>query len=150
LLIEERDLSEIEAITVVTDRGPFDPQKIAIANALASEANARIDLLYPVERGATVTQRDTIEEYLAELESLCSVPVNRSVVETDDPTEDFVAVTDPADVLIIGTDGGRIRGNLFGRPADWIVDTVDCTAIQVQPNGSRPGLFRRVFERIVF
>jgi amino acid transporter/nucleotide-binding universal stress UspA family protein len=150
LLIEERDLIEIDAITVVTDRGPFDPQKIAIADALASEAGARIDLLYPVDSGATAAQRDTIADYLTELESLCSAPVKRSVVETDDPTEDFVAVTDPADVLVIGTDGGRIRGNLFGRPADWIVDTVDCTAIQVQPNGSQPGLFRRLFERVVF
>ncbi|WP_323191926.1 amino acid permease [Halostella sp. PRR32] len=150
LLIEERDLAGIDAITVVTDRGPFDPQKIAIADALASEAGARIDLLYPVERNATTAQRETVEDYLSELESLCSVPVKRSVVSTDDPTEDFVAVTDPADVLIIGTDGGRIHGNLFGRPADWIVDKVDCTAIQVQPNGSRPGLFRRLFERVVF
>jgi amino acid transporter/nucleotide-binding universal stress UspA family protein len=150
LLIEERDLAEIDAITVVTDRGPFDPQKIAIADALANEAGASIDLLYPVDSGATAAQRETVENYLTELESLCSAPVKRSVVETDDPTEDFVAVTDPADVLIIGTDGGRIRGNLFGRPADWIVDTVDCTAIQIQPNGSQPGLFRRLFERVVF
>ncbi|WP_136717939.1 amino acid permease [Halorientalis salina] len=151
LFIEERDLSDIHSITVVTDRGPFDPQKIAVANALASETGSRIDLLYPVDGGATEAQRETIDEYLAELEDLCSVPVYRSVVETDDPTSDFVSATDPADVLIIGTDGGRIRGNLFGRPADWIVDTVDCTAIQIKPAGSkRPGILRRTVERLVF
>lgn len=151
LLIEERDLADIHSITVVTDRGPFDPQKIAIANALASETGSRIDLRYPVDGSATETQRETLDEYLAELEELCSVPVYRSVVESDDPTRDFVSATDPTDVLVIGTDGGRLRSNLFGRPADWIVDSVDCTAVQIQPARSeRPGVFRRTIERIVF
>jgi hypothetical protein len=62
-----------------------------------------------------------------------------------------VSATDPTDVLVIGTDGGRLRSNLFGRPADWIVDSVDCTAVQIQPARSeRPGVFRRTIERIVF
>ncbi|WP_336000073.1 universal stress protein [Halorientalis halophila] len=151
LLIEERDLGDIHSITVVTDRGPFDPQKITVANALATETGSRIDLLYPVDGDATGAQRETLDEYLAELEALCSVPVYRSVVESDEPAREFVDATDPADVLIIGTDGGRIRSNLFGRPADRIVDSVDCTAIQIQPADSeRPGLLRRVVERIVF
>ena len=151
LLIEERDLTDIHSITVVTDDGPFDPQKIAIANALASETQSRIDLLYPVTGSATDSQRETIEEYLAELEELCSVPVYRSVVESDDPARDFVSATDPADVLLIGTDGGRLRRNLFGRPADWVVDSVDCTAVQIEPARSeRPGFLRRTIERIVF
>ena len=151
LLIEERDLADIHSITVVTDHGPFDPQKIAIANALASEAGSRIDLLYPVDGSATEVQRETLDEYLAELEELCSVPVYRSVVESDDPTRDFVSATDPTDVLVIGTDGGRLRSNLFGRPADWIVDSVDCTAVQIEPAGSDgPGVLRRVVERLVF
>jgi len=151
LLIEERDLADIHSITVVTDRGPFDPQKIAIANALASETGSRIDLRYPVDGSATETQRETLDEYLAELEELCSVPVYRSVVESDDPTRDFVSATDPTDVLIIGTDGGRLRSNLFGRPADWIVDSVDCTAVQIEPAGSDgPGVLRRLVERLVF
>jgi amino acid transporter len=151
MMIEERDLSDIHSITVVTNTGPFDPQKITVANALASETGSRIDLLYPVDESATDAQRETIDEYLAGLEELCSVPVYRSVVETDDPMRAFVTATDPADVLIIGTDGGRIRGSLFGRPADWIVDTVDCTAIQIQPAGSRrAGILRRTFERFVF
>ncbi|NHN47532.1 amino acid permease [Halostella sp. JP-L12] len=150
LLIEDRDLDRIHSITVVTDRGPFDPRKIAVANALASEAGARIDLLYPLDGAATETRRETIDEYLAELESLCSVPVNRSIVRTDDPERDFVSVTDPSDVLVIGTDGGRIRGNLFGRPADRIVDSVDCTAIQIDSKEGRSGPLRRIVERVVF
>ncbi|RXK48594.1 amino acid permease [Halorientalis pallida] len=151
LLIEERDLTDIHSITVVTDDGPFDPQKIAIANALASETGSRIDLRYPVTGSATEPQRETIEEYLSELEELCSVPVYRSIVESDEPAHDFVSATDPADVLIIGTDGGRLRSNLFGRPADWIVDSVDCTAVQIEPAGSDgPGFLRRVVERLVF
>ena len=150
LLIEDRDIDRIDAVTVVTDRGPFDPRKIAVANALAGEAGANIDLVYPLDNAATETRRETIDEYLGELESLCSVPVNRSLVQTDDPERDFVSVTAPSDVLVIGTDGGRIRGNLFGRPADRIVDSVDCTAIQVESNRERSGPLRRVVERVVF
>ncbi|WP_265108609.1 amino acid permease [Halosolutus halophilus] len=150
LLIEDRDLDRVDAVTVITDRGPFDPQKITVANALASEAGGSIDLLYPLDDAATQTQRETIDEYLAELESLCSVPVNSSIVETDDPERDFVSVTTSADILVIGTDGGRIRGNLFGRPADRIVNSVDCTAIQVESNWGSSGPLRRAVERFVF
>jgi len=151
LLVEERDLDAVGSVTVVTDRGPFDPQKIAVANALAVEADTYVELLYPVGSDATTAQRETIDAYLADLEELCDTPVERSVVETDDPTRTFAAATGPEDILVIGSDGGRISGSLFGRPADWIVDTVDCTAIQVLPDGStRPGFLRRVFERVVF
>ncbi|WP_226483294.1 amino acid permease [Natrinema amylolyticum] len=150
LLIEDRDLDRIDSVTVITDRGPFDPQKITVANALASEAGGSIDLLYPLESTATETQHETIDEYLEELESLCTVPVNRSIIETDEPERDFVSVTNTSDILVIGTDGGRIRGNLFGRPADRIIDSVDCTAIQVESEWGGPGPLRRAVERIVF
>ncbi|MFC6769146.1 amino acid permease [Natrinema soli] len=150
LLVEDRDLNRIDSVTVVTDRGPFDPQKITVANALATEAGGSITLLYPLDDAATETQRETIDEYLAELESLCSVPVNRSIVETDDPERDFVSVTNAGDILVIGTDGGRIRGNLFGRPADRIIDSVDCTAVQVNSKRGGSGPIRRLVERMVF
>ncbi|WP_135819740.1 amino acid permease [Halostella litorea] len=151
LLIEERELDRLDRVTVVTDRGPFDPRKIAVADALATEAGASIELLYSVEPTATDAQRETIDDYLSELEALCTAPVVRSVIQTDDPEGDFVAAAGSSDVLIIGTDGGRIRGNVFGRPADWIVDTVDCTAIQVKPSGSGgPGVLRRTVERLAF
>ncbi|QLK25082.1 amino acid permease [Natrinema zhouii] len=150
LLVEDRDLDRIDSVTVVTDRGPFDPQKITVANALATEAGGSITLLYPLDDAATETQRETIDEYLAELESLCSVPVNRSIVETDDPEREFVSVTNTGDILVIGTDGGRIRGALFGRPADRIIDSVDCTAVQVQSKRGKAGPLRRLVERTVF
>jgi amino acid transporter len=150
LLVEDRDLERIDSVTVVTDRGPFDPQKITVANALATEAGGSITLLYPLDDAATETQRETIDEYLAELESLCSVPVNRSIIETDDPERDFVSVTNAGDILVIGTDGGRIRGSLFGRPADRIIDSVDCTAVQVKSKRGKSGPVRRLVERMVF
>ena len=150
LLIEDRDIKQIDTVTVITDRGPFDPRKITVANALASEAGASIDLLYPLTSDATETQYKTITEYLEELESLCSVPVNRSIIETDDPQRDFISMTTTAEILIIGTDGGRIRGNLFGRPADKIIDSVDCTAIQVKAKHGTAGPVRQLVERLVF
>ncbi|MDS0476798.1 amino acid permease [Natrinema sp. 1APR25-10V2] len=150
LLVEDRDVEQIDSVTVVTDRGPFDPQKITVANALASEAGGHIDLVYPLGTTATATQRGTVNEYLAELESLCSVPVNRSIIETNDPERDFVSVTTADEILVIGTDGGRIRGNLFGRPADRIIDGVDCTAVQVKSKQNKSGLLRQLVERLVF
>ncbi|MBZ6496955.1 amino acid permease [Natrinema longum] len=150
LLIEDRDLDQIESVAVITNRGPFDPQKITVANAVAGEAGGSIELVYPLESTAAEAQHETIDEYLAELESLCTVPVNRSIIETDDPEQDFVLMTNSADILIIGTDGGRIRGNLFGRPADRIIDNIDCTAIQVESKREGSGPLRRIVERIVF
>ncbi len=151
LLVEERDLDRIHAVTVVTDNGPFDPEKIAVANALATETGSRIDLIYPVRGGATDPQHETITEYLAELEALCTVPVHRSIVDTDEPSRDIAAELGPTDLLIIGTDGGTLFGNLFGRPADWIVDSIESTAIQVRAReNQRSNVLRRLFERFVF
>jgi amino acid transporter/nucleotide-binding universal stress UspA family protein len=151
LLVENRELDTIERVAVVTERGPFDPQKIVIANALAAEAGTEIDLYYPMGSDATDTQQSTIDEYLTDLEDICSVPVNRSVIETDDPPAAFIEETAGADVLIIGSDGGSVSQGLFGRPADWIIDNADATAIQIQGAGrARPGLLRRIASRFVF
>jgi amino acid transporter/nucleotide-binding universal stress UspA family protein len=151
LRVEDRDLAAIERVAVVTEPGPFDPQKIVIANALAAEAGTGIDLYYPMGSDATDTQQATIEEYLVELEDICTVPVNRSIIETDDAPGAFIEATDAADVLIIGSDGGSLSQGLFGRPADWIIDNVDATAIQIDGGGeAAPGLLRRLAARVVF
>jgi len=100
---------------------------------------------------ATDAQRETITEYLAELEALCSVPVHREIVDSEDPSRDIVSAIDPADLPIIGTDGGPDHRQPVRPPADRIVDAVDCTAIQVHPQGAkRSTILRRLFERFVF
>jgi amino acid transporter len=151
VLLVEGAMPDVDTVTVVTDRGPFDPQKLTVANALASEAGARIDLRYPMATDATDTQRRTVDDYLDELAGLCTVPVGRSVVETDDPTGALDAGTDAGDVLVVGTERGRILGRAFGGDGERIVETADRPAIQVLPGESdRPGLLRRAAERVVF
>lgn len=61
------------------------------------------------------------------------------------------AGTDADDVLVVGTERGRILGRAFGGDGERIVETADRPAIRVLPGESdRPGLLRRAAERVVF
>jgi amino acid transporter len=48
LAVEGQDLESVRSIGIVTDRGPYDSLKIEVADALASEAGATIELIYPI------------------------------------------------------------------------------------------------------
>jgi nucleotide-binding universal stress UspA family protein len=152
LTVGGRDLAAVETIGIVTDRGPYDPLKVDVADALASEAGASIQLLYPVSANASPQRRETLRDYHDELQAVCSVPVESVLVESeDDELGDLTAATDAIDLVVVGDDGGRVHRSLFGRTGDHIAETTDAASIQVHPHESeRPGILGRVLERIVF
>jgi len=150
LLVEDRGFDGADEIAVVASRGGYDPLKLLIADAIAEETGARITLLHALPEDAPETRRETIEDYHASLISILTVPGQSRVIETDDEVAGLARFVGSADLLVTGTESHGLSGDLFGRPSDQLVDSVDCTAVMVQPHSERrDGLIKRaVLDRL--
>ncbi|MFC4406660.1 amino acid permease [Haloarchaeobius iranensis] len=128
---------------VLAGVGPYDPLAVSVAETVARANDGRISLWYPVDSDAPDQYRATVGEYQSDLSSLLSVPVQSTPVRTDGGRE-----TRPDVVVRRGADH-RLRSALFDeRPA---FPSPQCTTVTVYPTQSeRPGLLRRLLERLVF
>jgi amino acid transporter/nucleotide-binding universal stress UspA family protein len=150
VLVEDRSFDTVSEVTVLTDRSPYDPSKVRIADALASEVGATVRLVYTVQPSATTDFRETIEEYHSELIDLCSAPVATEIVETDGSVQELVAIAQRAEFLIMSRNH-KLRYEFRRSRVDRVLDTVECPAVGVHAHKSeRAGLPDRVFERIAF
>ncbi|ELY66544.1 universal stress protein [Natrinema versiforme] len=151
VLVEDRDFDAVGEVTVLTDRSPFDPSKVRIADALATELDATVRLVYAIESSASTDLRRTIEDYQDELVDLCSAPVTTEIVETDGSVEGLITVAQTAEFLVIGRDGGRLQTVLGNDLADRLIDATESPALGVHAHDThRPGLLGRIVERFVF
>ncbi|WP_247729926.1 amino acid transporter [Halovivax limisalsi] len=150
VLVEDRPFDEIDTITVLADQSPYDPAKVRIADALASEMDATIDLVYAVEGASTGDFERTIADYHAELAALCTAPVTTEIVETDGSARDLIELGRSAEFLIMSRTPG-LRNELRDGLADRVIESVECPALGVHAHESdRPGLLGRLVERFVF
>jgi amino acid transporter/nucleotide-binding universal stress UspA family protein len=125
---------DIETVTVLTDEGPYDPAKIAIADAVAAAHDAEVELEYALDEFASEEQRRTIADYHEEVAALCSVPVRTAFVRSDGGAG--AVVNGDTDVLVVGTDGRELA------------DGADCPVLVVRPREeSTPGRLGRALER---
>jgi len=142
VLVEDRDVGEIDSIAVVTDEGPYDPSKIAVADAIATAHGAEVTLEFPVDADGSDERATTIEDYHDEIAGLVSASTTTTVVGPGDAA----AFESPeTDLLIVGTgpDGD-------GRAAS-LVDGVSSSALVVRPrSGEIPGRLGRAIERRLF
>ncbi len=145
--VTDFDRESIETISVVSDGGPYDPAKIPIADGVASAADATVEFYYPLEPTTPDTRKDTIEDYLAELEALCDVPVDTHLVETDDDRVAIDTAAEHGDLLLISGYRGSVRDRLFGYRADG--DPVDSNTVTVY-GANQPGRVRRRLEQTLF
>jgi nucleotide-binding universal stress UspA family protein len=151
IVVEDgRGLGDVSVVTVLADERPYDPAKIAVADAIAAAHDATIRLEYAIEESASEEQRRTLADYHEEIAALCSVPVRTGFVRSDggplavgaDEEEGSdrgdgasAADADATTVLVVGTDG-RSRA------------AADCPVLVVRPRGeTSPGRFGRLLER---
>ncbi|AUX10055.1 amino acid transporter [Halalkaliarchaeum desulfuricum] len=145
-VVEDRGFDSIEEISVVTTRGTYDPFKLLIADAIAEETGAEIDLLRALPADVAESRRERVEQYHSELLRICTVPGRSTVLETDDTIGDLARFIGDADLLV--TTAGRTgsAARLFGQPESQLIEAVDCSAIGVQADEAR---HRGLVERIV-
>ncbi|MFA9426753.1 amino acid permease [Natronorubrum sp. A-ect3] len=151
MLVDDDEFDEADEIAVVANRGPYDPLKLLLADAIAEETGAEINLLQAIPADPPDRQRRTMEEYHDELISICTVPTRSTIVEADDAVAGLARFARPADLLVIGADRTGISGRLLGRPGNQLIDSVDCTAVMVQTHeGRQDGLLKRLVMDYLF
>jgi nucleotide-binding universal stress UspA family protein len=150
VLAEDHEFDSVSEITVLTDRSPYDPSKVRIADALANEMDATVRLVYATKSSESSDLRQGIEEYHDELVALCSVPVTTEIIETDGTDQELIAIAQTASFLVMSRTH-KFRHQLRSSQVDRVIDAVECPALGVYAHESdRPGLLGRLVERFVF
>jgi amino acid transporter len=148
--LEDKGVEEVEKVAVVSDRGPYDPAKVAVADAVACDSDASVELLFAVGTDAPPQQRETVGEYLTELESNFVAPVSSTVVEGDDRALALIDAASDADVVVVGAGNAGLKAAVFGESSERIIEGVDGTAIAVKGREEEAGRLRRFVESRVF
>jgi len=145
LLVEDRGFDGADEIAVATNSGTYDPVKLLVADAIAEETGATLTLLQTVPEGVSDERRQVVQEYHDELRRILTVTADSRILETDDRIEGLSRFAESADLLVTTTERRGLRGAVFGRPGDRLVDSVDCTAVMVQPpDQQQSGFIQRV------
>ena len=151
LLVEDRGFNAVDEIAVATNRGVYDPAKLLVADAIAEETGATISLLQAVPEDVRDERRQVVQTYHDEIRRILTVTADSRIIETNDRVAGLARFANAADLLVTTTERRGIRGAVFGRPGDRLVDSVDCTSVMVQPaDEQRPGFIQRVILNRLF
>ncbi len=143
----------VDEIAVVTDRSPFnDPLKVELADAMADVLGARIRFLFAVPENAPDELLETIVDYRAELDALCTVPVESSIVRSDDAVDGLSEALEPSDIVILSTvTHRRLPDLLIEQRSDRLAAAIEQPALLVHSKETRRGsLLRPILERVLF
>ncbi|WP_123538316.1 amino acid permease [Halosimplex salinum] len=145
LTVAAEDIDDLDTVTLVTDRGPFDPTKVRVADALAATSGATLELVHVIGEDEPPERRTAIDDYHRSLADLCTVPVDSRVV-TGRGGDALADATAESDLVIAASDGDvLVRSERGDRSRDG------ASVITVRPRTSRrSGLVGRLLERAVF
>jgi amino acid transporter len=154
LLVDNKGYDRPALVELVSDGGPFNPDQVAVTDAVATENDSEVRLQYPVTGHDPEQRERSVEEYRARLADLLSVPVQAESADEAAPRPERGAATVPGsdapipDLRVRRGADHRLRGALLDREA---LPPAEYTEITVYPHESRqPGLVRRFLERTVF
>ncbi|MFC7204048.1 universal stress protein [Haloferax namakaokahaiae] len=100
-LLDDRGLDEIQTVELLTSEGPYDPTKVAVADAIATQSGADILLNHAADAGDSAARTKTLERYKSEIAQLCSAPVKTGTLVADGGPNH---PTETGDILIIGVE----------------------------------------------
>ena len=139
------DRERLSSIAVVTDNQPFDPAKVAIADAVATRTGAAIEFYYPLPAGTPESQRNTVDDYLSELAELTDAAVRTTVVDGSDSAIEIASAN--ADLVTVSGSRGSLRERLLGGSAEGLVGRGNSLVVY---DAERPGRLRRALESRLF
>jgi amino acid transporter/nucleotide-binding universal stress UspA family protein len=144
----EYDYSDVDSIAVVTDGQPYDPSKVAIAGSVANQSGAGVDFYYPVPKDSPVSHRNTIQDYLDELEELCDAPVRTHIVETNDGKTPVDMVSDETDIVIVSGRQLGLRERILGNAPDGVSNTSDSGTLVVYGAEQQGTVQKRIAKKV--
>jgi amino acid transporter len=125
-------VDDVKDVRVVTGRGPYDPVRLALGDALAGVNDARMHLEYRVGRHTTDRRTAAIEAYHGDV---------RRVVDS------------AGEAVVARPDGGRVATpdlTLVGADDRVALDAAEPVLTVHLHDGNRPGRLRRLLERLTF
>ncbi|WEL21892.1 amino acid permease [Halorhabdus sp. BNX81] len=144
--VDAEGLDDIDRFALVDDGGPFDPQKVRIANSLAMDRDATVEFVHGIAPDATDQRRHSVETYHDELADLCSGPTESAVVESEDDAAALLRASRDADLVVVADTGGAIL-----RDGPGLDLANGGNALVLHPGGEgQPGLLGRLLERFVY
>lgn len=146
--VSNLDHDAVDHIGVVTDEGPFDPKKVALAGALGAAVNATVAFYFPIGADPPESRRNTIEDYLSDLVGLCEAPVETRLVELD-TDEALERAVDGSDVIVVSGSQRNLTDRLFGHVSGPSTGDARHGTLVIY-GASRPGRLRRAVERRLF
>lgn len=147
------ELRDINEISIVTDRSPFnDPLKVELGDAIASAVGAKLRFVFTVDEDASDQLLATIEEYHAELDDQCHVPVEGVVRRTAESTQTLIEEVEQSDLVLLSTTTHRLLPDLLiTRQTDRLAVRLDKPVLLVHSTKSWRGTFLEpLVERVLF
>jgi len=143
ITVDADELDDLDAVTLVTDRGPFDPTKVRIGDALAAGHDASLELVHVVDPSDPPERTQAVGDYHDSLADLCSVPVSSRVVTAADRDGAYSSAPGERSLVVTASDGDLTVRASGSRSEAGVVT--------VRPrDGARSGLLGRLLERTVF
>ncbi|MWV40219.1 amino acid permease [Natrialba sp. INN-245] len=153
VFVQHEQRVDVSEIAVITDRSPFnDPLKVELADAMADVLGARLRFLFAVSEDAPDELIETIEEYHAELDDLCTVPVESTVIRADDEVDDLSSELESSDIVMLSTvTHRRLPDLVVEQRSDRIAAAIEQPVLLVHSKKTRRGSFLRpILERVLF
>ncbi|MFB6352788.1 MAG: APC family permease [Halobacteriales archaeon] len=152
VFVRARGYDGLDRLTVIADRGPFDPLEVVVADGVATAHGATIEFVATLPEAATDEQVGTATEYLESLSGFCRAPAEVTVARSDDRIEGMVEAAADADLAVVGTSAHHLVVDvLFGTVPDRLVERLDCTVLLTHTWRPRRHTFIRVLlDRFVY
>lgn len=150
VFVEDRGMRNVDEITIIADTGPYDPLKVAIADAIATETDAILRFLNLLDADAEDAQVDSVQSYHAGLADLCTASTESVILRGG--TDTLIGAVENTSVVVMGVSSHRhLTDVLFGTLQDTVIASVDRTVILVHSPEPRSQTFlRAILEWFVY
>ena len=139
-------LDDVGVVGVLSDEGPYDPAKVAIADAIATSAAGSIAFRYVDREDESVVAKRTLRDYHGDVAELCSAPVSSHAPFTDGGTATHPESEPTAPDLLVVSAAERGNDGI----ASYLA-TANRPVLVVHPeDAQRRGRIAQMLERWVF
>ncbi|WP_435177695.1 amino acid permease [Halorussus sp. AFM4] len=152
VFVRDRGLDDVDEVTVIADRGPYDPLEVLVADAVASARDARVRFVYAADEAASDEQLDPVLTYHEELVDVCAAPAEFELLRQSDREEALLSATRGTDLAVVGvTAHNPLYDAVFGTLPERLAEGLDCTVLLVHSRQPRRHTFLRyLLERFAF
>ena len=140
---------DLELVEVVTGRGPLDPTKVQMANAIAKSTGASIRFLLVAEDELAEQREASLYAYGDELADLCEVSTDTRIVRVDEDWTELPDAIKEASLVIGSRRTSGFSAGIENLSSDQIRQ-IDAPLLIVDSGDREAGFVRRIFERLAY